>query len=122
MSDSFNGNDRPRPTYGQSANEAPNQHNSYGQPSASEPQGSNPYQSAPEYSQGGQQFQPQNQYSQPQYAPQAQQGAFGGYGTPYGYGGAAVKPKQKPIGIILTLIGVVLLIISAVLFLSLIHI
>lgn len=116
MSDSFNGNDRPRPTYGQSANEAPNQYNSYGQPSASGPQGSSPYQSAPEYSPSGQQFQPQNQYAQPQYAPQAQQGAFGGYGTPYGYGGAAVKPKQKPIGIILTLIGVFLLIVSAVLF------
>lgn len=115
MSDSFNGNDRPRPTYGQSANEAPNQYNSYGQPSASGPQGSNPYQSAPEYSQSSQQFQPQNQYSQPQYAPQAQQGAFGGYGTPYGYGGAAVKPKQKPIGIILTLIGVVLLVVAVVL-------
>lgn len=129
MSDSFNGNDRPRPTYGQSVNEAPNQYNSYGQPSASEAQGSGPYQSAPEYSpsgqqyqpqsqysSSGQQFQPQNQYAQPQYAPQAQQGAFGGYGTPYGYGGAAVKPKQKPIGIILTLIGVFLLIVSAVLF------
>ncbi|WP_250259042.1 hypothetical protein [Dermabacter sp. Marseille-Q3180] len=116
MSDSFNGNDRPRPTYGQSANEAPGQYSPYGQPSAPEAAGSNQYQGSPQYSQG-QQYQQQNQqYSQPQYAPQGQQGAFGNYGTPYNYGGAAVKPKQKPIGIILTLIGVVLMIIAAILF------
>lgn len=116
VSDSFNGNDRPRPTYGQSANEAPGQYSPYGQPSAPEAAGSNPYQGSPQYSQG-QQYQQQNQqYSQPQYAPQGQQGAFGGYGTPYNYGGAAAKPKQKPIGIALTLIGVVFMIIAAILF------
>ncbi|QEU12601.1 hypothetical protein [Dermabacter vaginalis] len=116
MSDSFNGNDRPRPTYGQSANEAPGQYPPYGQPSAPEAAGSNQYQSSPQYSQG-QQYQQQNQqFSQPQYSPQGQQGAFGGYGTPYNYGGAAAKPKQKPIGIALTLIGVVFMIIAAILF------
>ncbi len=116
MSDPFNGNDRPRPTYGQSANEAPGQHSPYGQPSASETQGSSQYQSSPQYSQAPQQNQQQGQqYSQPQYTPQAPQGAFGGYGPPQYYGGAAVKPKQKPIGIVLTIIGVVFLIISLVL-------
>lgn len=116
VSDSFNGNDRPRPTYGQSANEAPGQYPPYGQPSAPEAAGSNQYQSSPQYSQG-QQYQQQNQqFSQPQYSPQGQQGAFGGYGTPYNYGGAAAKPKQKPIGIALTLIGVVFMIIAAILF------
>ncbi len=116
MSDSFNGNDRPRPTYGQSANEAPGQYSPYGQPSASETQGSSQYQSSPQYSQAPQQNQQQGQqYSQPQYTPQAPQASFGGYGTPQNYGGAAAKPKQKPIGIVLTIIGVVFLIISIIL-------
>ncbi|MCT1867175.1 hypothetical protein M3B90_06520 [Dermabacter sp. p3-SID358] len=115
MSDPYNGNDRPRPTYGQSANEAQGQYSPYGQQVAPGAQGSNQNQGVPQYSQGGQQYQQQNQYSQPQYTPQTQQGAFGGYGTPYGYGGAAAKPKQKPIGIVLTLIGIVLMIISAIL-------
>lgn len=116
MSDPFNGNDRPRPTYGQSANEASGQYSPYGQPSAPEAQGSNQYQSSPQYSQNGQQYQQQSQqYSQPQYTPQAPQGAFGGYRTPQNYGGAALKPKQKPIGIVLTLIGVAFLVISLIL-------
>lgn len=119
-SSSVSGQERPAPTYGQpsapSATPEPaaQQHPSYGQPSTP----SAPANGAPSQSWNGQQSAP-SQGSDTAYAAPQQQSSdpFGGYGVPQHGGNSQPSgplKKQKPIGIILTVLGALTMLASLV--------